>query len=100
MSKRNAYPCPNCQIGSCQPGLSTYTLVHEGMLVSLPDMPTWTCDICQYQEYDPERLRVLDILLGLDDSALEPERTSLKVTPAEPADPVEPTTIRRVKHDR
>ncbi|MBZ0284269.1 MAG: hypothetical protein K8L97_26250 [Anaerolineae bacterium] len=98
MSDQTAYPCPCCQIGFCQPGTQTYLRMHNGLLVSVPDVPMWTCDICQYQEFDQERLRSLDALLGVNDTAQEIGRTNPKVMPSDSADaPDSAKTIRRMK---
>jgi hypothetical protein len=94
MSDLSVYYCPNCQIGLCQPGKTTYLRLHEGLLVSVPDMPMWTCDICQYQEFDPDMITRLETLLGSQESASEAQRNTLKVPPK---DAPEVTTARRIK---
>lgn len=48
--------CPRCQIGLMKRVKSTYSAIHQGMLVSVPDMPGMQCDICSYQEYHPSAL--------------------------------------------
>ncbi|MBL8161012.1 MAG: hypothetical protein JNJ61_03435 [Anaerolineae bacterium] len=97
MSDQSAYPCPCCHIGFCQPGNKTYMRVHGDLLLCIPDMTMWTCDICQYQEFDPERVKHLDALLG--DSHAENGRGSAKLNAAETNEPTpEPThTLRRMK---
>ncbi|MBL8119407.1 MAG: hypothetical protein JNJ78_17870 [Anaerolineae bacterium] len=94
MSHSSAYPCPNCQIGLCQPGITTYVCLFNGMLVSVPDMPVWCCDICQHQEFDHETINNLEALLGIRDTTLEPQRSPFKITAI---DTPETTTVRRIK---
>lgn len=97
MSDKSAYPCPCCHIGFCQPGTKTYLRVQDGLLLAIPDMTLWTCDICQYQEFDPERVKQFDALLG--ESRAESGRGSTKLSAAETSEPTpEPVhTLRRMK---
>lgn len=88
MTDPSAYPCPYCQIGFCQPSRDTYTRIYRGMLVSIPDMLVWICDICQYQEFDREALARLETLMGEDPGR---PKTSLNL------DLPEKPTIRRAK---
>lgn len=90
MSDHFAYSCPYCQIGYCQPGQATYVRMHNGMLVSMPDMPVWTCDICGYQEFDQEAVSNLDTLLGVNDSAPDTQRPRA-------SENFDNTTVRRAK---
>jgi len=64
------------------------------MLVSVPDMPVWCCDICQHQEFDHETINNLEALLGIRDTTLEPQRSPFKITAI---DTPETTTVRRIK---
>ncbi|NWF69337.1 MAG: YgiT-type zinc finger protein [Chloroflexi bacterium] len=64
MSQRMSYTCPRCQIGQCRPVTLTYTRLYQGTLLSVPDMPAWTCDICGLQEYDQQMLGQLERLIG------------------------------------
>lgn len=94
MSDLSVYSCPNCQIGLCQPGKITYVRLYEGLLVSVPDMLVWTCDICQYQEFDPDIIAHLEALLGSQESAAETQRSTPKMPTI---DAPEATTARRIK---
>ena len=58
-----SYPCPRCQVGQCQCSLAPYLTVHDGMLVSVPDTPVWTCDICGYYEFEREAVSRLEKLM-------------------------------------
>lgn len=64
MTEKTAPACPRCQIGYLQPGLTTYSGIYHGTLLSVPNVPTWTCDICQYQEYDDVAMLHLEALVG------------------------------------
>lgn len=75
MSDQFTYSCPYCQIGYCQPGEATYVRMHEGQLVSAPNMLVWTCDICGYQEFDREALTALDALLGTTETTPDTQRS-------------------------
>jgi len=58
------YPCPRCQMGHCQRSVMPYLSVHGSMLVNVPDMPVWTCDICGFYEYERDALARLDSLMN------------------------------------
>ncbi|MCA0453586.1 MAG: YgiT-type zinc finger protein [Chloroflexi bacterium] len=94
MIDSSEFPCPNCQIGICQPKKTTYLTIYDGMLVSVPNTPVWQCDICQYQEFEHQAISRLETLLGLQDSQPEQTRSAVKVAPIEPT---EATTVRRIK---
>lgn len=64
MSDQTAYVCSRCQIGHLRPGLYPFTRVYNGMLVSIPDMPSFTCDVCGFVEYDASSLAGLETLVG------------------------------------
>lgn len=87
------YSCPYCQIGYCQPGQATYVRLHAGMLISVPDVPVWTCDICGYQEFDREAVINLDTLLGVSDVAPDTQRPR-------PSESFDTTTARGANRDR
>lgn len=94
MADLTGYPCPQCQIGYYQPGKKTYLRLHHGMLISVPEMPVWTCDICQYEEFDRDAVLQLETLLGSAESTPDTQRSNTKVQPVELA---EPPPVRRVK---
>lgn len=64
MSDTLEYQCPRCQIGHCQLGLATFVHLYDDTLVTMPDMPAWTCDICHYQEFDPDAVLRVEALVG------------------------------------
>ena len=86
--------CPRCQIGYLQPEKATYAYVHNGMLLSVPNMPAWKCDICQYQEFEHQTIARLEALLGIRDSSPDLQRNTPKIASIEPS---EPTSARRMK---
>jgi hypothetical protein len=53
--------------------------MHEGMLVSVPDMSVWICDICQHEEFDRDEIQQVEALLGSSDSATDTPRSTPKV---------------------
>jgi hypothetical protein len=78
----DAFPCPLCLVGYCQPGTGTYLRVVGDILVSAPDMPAWTCDVCNYQEFEQEAVLRLDMLLGQpDEPSSDSQRVSTKLQP-------------------
>ncbi|MCB9450016.1 MAG: hypothetical protein H6672_01165 [Anaerolineaceae bacterium] len=74
MTDRLSYPCPYCQIGYCHPEEATYTRLHHGRVVSVPDMLAWTCDICFIQEFDQDAVRQVETLLGINQWPTLPAR--------------------------
>jgi hypothetical protein len=95
MSESLSFNCPNCQVGICHPVPGLFLSVHEGYLVSVPDIPAWQCDVCQFQEFDRDRLVQLDTLLGeAVPGSDDIQRTNVKVSSFESA---EPATVRRAK---
>jgi len=71
------YPCPRCQVGHCQRTTTPYLKVHGDMLVTVPDMPLWTCDICGYYEYERDVVARLETLMT--SPAHHPRQTKTKV---------------------
>jgi|FLYN01.1.fsa_nt_gi hypothetical protein len=58
------YPCPRCQVGHCQRSMKPYLRVYGDLLVNVPDMPIWTCDICGFYEYERDALARLENLMS------------------------------------
>ncbi|MEP7292167.1 MAG: hypothetical protein ABI835_10300 [Chloroflexota bacterium] len=56
--------CPRCQVGNLQTETATYTCIHNGSLLSMPNIPVWKCDICQYTEFDYDTLTQIEALTG------------------------------------
>ncbi len=66
--------CPRCQIGNLQATTGTYTSIQNGMLLSVPNMPVWKCDVCQYQEFDYDAITRVEALVGHLGLPDDPER--------------------------
>jgi YgiT-type zinc finger domain-containing protein len=64
MSDSEALLCPQCQIGHLQPGRQTYVRVHGDMVISVPDMPALTCDVCGYHEFEQHALIEVEALVS------------------------------------
>lgn len=94
MQDTSDFPCPNCQIGICHPKRTTYLTIYNNMLVSVPNIAVWQCDICQYQEFEHQTIARLEALLGIPDSTPELQRNTPKIASIEPS---ESTSARRVK---
>jgi YgiT-type zinc finger domain-containing protein len=76
MSDQTTSICPQCQIGHLQSGKQTYVRVHNGLLISLPDMPGYTCDVCGYQSFDPAAIAHVEVLIGQSRPAKAAQRPS------------------------
>lgn len=84
------YACPRCQIGVCQAESTTYTRIHKGRPISVPDMTRYVCDVCGFREVDPEALyHLLSLLVGSDrptrgDAPRKPVTAPLEPKPVKP----------------
>lgn len=56
--------CPDCHIGTLHETTTTYVRRMGDMLVTLPNVLTWVCDICGEHSYDEDTLERLETLLG------------------------------------
>jgi hypothetical protein len=65
-----------------------YLKVHGDMLVTVPDMPVWSCDICGFYEYEREALARLDNLMSRPSAA--PRARGAKTPPNRPSRRVKP----------
>ncbi len=88
--------CPRCQIGNLHAHKATYTLVHHGMLLSVPDMTAWQCDICGYTEFDYDTLTEIEALTGRLGIPEDPVRPASKLPTVE-SDPAETKLPHRLK---
>jgi hypothetical protein len=61
-----------------------YVRIINGLFVSVPDMPTHTCDVCGYQEFGTEALLVLESLVSHPGADNHAPRSTPRVTPVEP----------------
>jgi len=56
------------------------------MPLSIPNMDSWTCDICQYQEFDYDALNHLEQITGQLMAAPEDARATARSSAHENAD--------------
>jgi hypothetical protein len=82
--------CPQCQIGFLQPTETTYSGIHRGMLISVPNMPSYTCDVCEHHEFDVSALVQIEALVGQLSLPTEVARRSAKPTRIESDVPTAP----------
>jgi YgiT-type zinc finger domain-containing protein len=60
------FPCAECQAGHLHRRFVTYFTWIADELVTVPDFPSWVCDVCGRREYDPQALNQLALLLSPD----------------------------------
>lgn len=97
MGNQPAFMCPRCQIGRCQPGHITYVQMYEGMLLRVPNMLVYTCDICGFQEYSLDAMQQLRALVGEVDVLTEEEISVTKPSTVDTMDASESSTTQRLK---
>jgi YgiT-type zinc finger domain-containing protein len=56
-------PCPDCQAGQLHRNTCTYYTWIGSELITVPDFPSWVCDVCGRREYDAGALNQLSMLL-------------------------------------
>lgn len=56
--------CPACQVGNYHLKLVTYYVWHKNNLITVPDFPSWVCDVCSRVEHDEKAVRQLKSLLA------------------------------------
>jgi YgiT-type zinc finger domain-containing protein len=56
--------CPECQVGLLKLKKSTYFTWLGSELISVPDFPTWICDVCGNNIYDESAVNRLNFLLS------------------------------------
>jgi YgiT-type zinc finger domain-containing protein len=56
--------CPRCQIGNLRATTGTYSTVYNGLLLSVPNVPAWKCDLCEYLEFEYDALTKIEALVG------------------------------------
>ena len=57
-------PCPECQAGHMHRTYVAYFTWLGDELISVPDFPAWSCDLCGRCEYDENALTRLTLLLS------------------------------------
>lgn len=57
-------PCPECQTGVMHLQYLTYFTWLNEELVTVPNFPSWVCDLCGRREYDSRAVIWLNTLLN------------------------------------
>jgi len=57
-------PCPECRSGVMHLRYITYFTWLGGELVTVPNFPAWTCDVCGRREYDSRAVSWLNTMLN------------------------------------
>lgn len=57
-------PCRDCQAGQLHRRYLTYFAWLGEELITVPDFPSWVCDVCGRREYDPMAITQLTTILS------------------------------------
>lgn len=57
-------PCPECHSGVLRMEYLTYFTWLNDELVTVPNFPSWVCDVCGRREYDLRAINWLNTLLS------------------------------------
>jgi YgiT-type zinc finger domain-containing protein len=57
-------PCPECHAGVYRLQYLTYFTWLNDELVTVPNFPSWVCDVCGRREYDTRAISWLNTLLS------------------------------------
>ena len=57
-------PCPECQTGVMHLQYLTYCTWLNEELVTVPNFPSWVCDLCGRRDYDSRAVTWLNTLLN------------------------------------
>ncbi|MFZ6028128.1 MAG: YgiT-type zinc finger protein [Chloroflexota bacterium] len=60
---QQAYVCPECHAGLMRLEYLTYFTWLNQELITVPNFPSWVCDICGRREYDERAITWLNTLL-------------------------------------
>jgi YgiT-type zinc finger domain-containing protein len=61
--KSNSYPCPECHSGVVRLEYLTYFTWFNDELITVPNFPSWVCDVCGRREYDRRAVSWLNTML-------------------------------------
>ncbi len=86
MTDKSTYSCPRCQIGHLHRSQAAFVTLYREMPLSIPNMDSWTCDICQYQEFDYDAVYHLEQITGQLTAAPEDARATARSSAHENAD--------------
>ncbi len=56
--------CPECRAGVLRLQYLTYFTWLNQELITVPNFPSWVCDVCGRREYDPRAISWLNTLLN------------------------------------
>ncbi len=83
MAKQTDELCPRCFIGRLQKGHATFLAIYNDQLTAVPGAVAYTCDICDFQEFDDPLVEWVASLAGLDltPETLPPPMNASKMRP-------------------
>ncbi len=70
-------PCGECQAGQMHRAYLTYFTWLGEELITVPDFPSWVCDVCGRREYDANALNRLTLLLSPNAGRPTPRRRKI-----------------------
>lgn len=59
-----AMPCPECRAGVSHLRYQTFMTWVQDHLITVPNFPTWVCDVCGWREVDHRALNWLTTLVN------------------------------------
>jgi YgiT-type zinc finger domain-containing protein len=62
--RENTYSCPECHTGVLRLEYLTYFTWLNQELITVPNFPSWVCDVCGRREYDARAINWLNTLLN------------------------------------
>ncbi|MCC6147480.1 MAG: YgiT-type zinc finger protein [Anaerolineaceae bacterium] len=80
--------CLECQAGQMHRHYVTYFTWLGNELITVPDFPSWVCDVCGRREYDAQALNRLVLLLS--PNAGKPAKKKRMQNPARPPAKTQP----------
>ncbi len=61
--------CPHCLVGSLRLQRVVYARWYGGHFITVPNFPSWVCDVCGSLEYDAAALDQMKMILGRESGA-------------------------------
>jgi YgiT-type zinc finger domain-containing protein len=71
-------PCPECHAGVYRLEYLTYFTWLNDELITVPNFPSWVCDVCGRREYDARAISWLNTLLSSNTGRKSPPRRSTR----------------------
>ncbi len=47
----HSFACPRCTVGRCTLQTTTIADVYHGLLLCIPNIPAYICDVCRFVEF-------------------------------------------------